>query len=337
MCGSGETECSVKKLGQWARGGGPGRKGEAGAGPDGHTERAGDTGATGHAERGSDGAGGSHHAAHAEHEAADPDSPKERARRGRWRLVIAVALFATLILPKVISSATWTDPAAAQPSPTSSSPASEVPSYPTASPSGGPTAGPSLSSSPTTPPPTSGLPSPPTRSGPSAGTGAGAGRGAADAAFRSVEAGQCLAVHSNGTGWSRPAPSAATRVECGSDRAYVRVTAVRDGGGCPSGNGRATWSGGGKELCLTRQFRTDQCLLAESGGGEVRAALMSAPACTSERPSGSRFNRLLTITGVHEGDEHCRRDARDRTPYWTWKVDGGARVVCATEAGRDRP
>ncbi|MDJ1134617.1 LppU/SCO3897 family protein [Streptomyces iconiensis] len=264
----------------------------------------------------------------AEGEGLDPDSPKERARRGRWRLVVAGALFATLILPKVISSADYTDPAAAQPSP-SGSYATGVPSYPTTSPSGGPSGGPTLPSSPTSPLPTSSeLPSPPSEPAP----GAGATGDPKGAAFRSVEAGQCLTVHSNGRSWSRPAPSAATRVDCGSDRAYVRVTAVRETGGtCPSGNGRATWSGGGKDLCLTRQFRTDQCLLAETASGEVRAALMSAPACSTKRPSG-RYDRLLTITGVHDDDTPCRRDSGDRTPYWTWKVDGGERVLCATEA-----
>ncbi|NGO72748.1 hypothetical protein G5C65_31270, partial [Streptomyces sp. SB3404] len=52
-----------------------------------------------------------------ESDPSDPDSPQERARRGRWRLVVAAALFATLVLPRVTSSASYTDPALAQPSP----------------------------------------------------------------------------------------------------------------------------------------------------------------------------------------------------------------------------
>ncbi|MFG3252624.1 hypothetical protein [Streptomyces sp. NPDC048172] len=279
---------------------------------------------------------------------AEFDGPEERARRGRWRLVVAGALFATLILPKVISSASYTDPALAQPSPSGS--ASTVPAYPSSGPTRGPTVSPSLPSLPTTAPSSSpssdsgsGMPSPPTNAAPSpTRTGGASGEDSAAAAFRGVRAGQCLTVHSTGKGWSREAPTKGARVGCGSERAYVRVTAVRDDrASCPDGNGRGAWAssdrGGGRTvaLCLTRQFRVDECLLAEGGGGEMRAALMSAPACGG-KPS-KPYDRVLRITSIHAKDGGapkglCTRGDGDRERYWTWRVDGGRYTLCAREA-----
>ncbi len=261
----------------------------------------------------------------------------EAARRGRWRLAAAGALFATLVLPRVTDVPGYSDGAAAQPTPSSS--ASSVPAYPSAGTGGtpSPTASPSLPGPAASRP----LPSPPGEPPSPGATGPAAGAESLTGAFRSVEAGQCLTIHSNGTGWSRPAPTPATRVGCGDERAYVRVTAVRDdeGGTCPAGNGRAAWTHGGTSLCLTRQFRVDQCLLAESDGGQLRAALMSAPACSTQRPSG-KYDRLLTITAVHDAGSSasapCRDDDRSRdgehARYWTWKVDGGSRTLCAADA-----
>ncbi|WP_030892342.1 LppU/SCO3897 family protein [Streptomyces sp. NRRL F-5053] len=264
-------------------------------------------------------------------EVPDPDTPEERARRGRWRLVVAGALFATLILPRVVSTAGQAGATDAGPSPAPSATGASARPGPSGSPTGLP--GPSASAPPTAPAPGSpgALPAPPAGAPGSADSGAGA--------FRSVRAGQCLSVHDNGSGWSRPAPTAATRVDCGSEHAYVRVTAVREETGtCPAGNGRAEWRRGGTTLCLTRQFRTDQCLLAESDGSGVRAALMSAPACSQRAPAQGRFDRLLTVTGLHDlpaSPRVCREDAGadGHARYWTWEVDGGERLLCAAEVG----
>ncbi|NSC23634.1 hypothetical protein FM076_21750 [Streptomyces albus subsp. chlorinus] len=277
----------------------------------------------------------------------------ERARRGRLRLLVAAALFATLILPKVVSAPGRADEVSARPSPGAGS----VPAYPTPQPGDGDgaTAGPSPSgSAPATgapPDPSSSHPVRPGATGPAAGPGSASDSLAG--AFRSVRAGQCLTIHGSGSGWSRPAPVEATRVPCGDERAYTRVTAVhhtgpgtgtdagpgRGPGGdveaaCPTGNGRASWTHGETTLCLTRQFRTDQCLLAESAGGEVRAALMSAPACSTRPPSGQgRYDRLLRITGVYRDTTSCREgDAGTHAHYWTWKVDGGSRTLCTADA-----
>ncbi|WP_344568547.1 hypothetical protein [Streptomyces axinellae] len=273
----------------------------------------------------------------------DWDQEWERARRGRWRLAVAGALFATLVLPRVADVPGYGG-AAADPAPGGS--ASNVPPYPPAG-TGGDTPAPSTPSLPSSAPsladPSGGRPlvSPPGEPPSPGATGSASDDSSLARAFRSVEAGQCLTVHSDGTTWSRPAPSAATRVGCGDDRAYVRVTSVRQdaGGACPAGNGRAAWTHGGTSLCLTRQFRVDQCLLAESDGGQVRAALMSAPACSHQRPSG-KYDRLLTVTAVHDADDpgagSCHDDDRSKrgehSRYWTWKVDGEARTLCAADA-----
>ncbi|MGP3973054.1 hypothetical protein ACTWQF_03280 [Streptomyces sp. 8N114] len=285
------------------------------------------------------------HPAAAEHDeipdVSPVDTPEARARRGRRRLLVAGALFATLILPKVVGTPGYADVSdgaeAARPSPGTSS----VPAYPTRRPGDGPSASP-VPSLPD-PGPSGALPSPPTSTPTPDGSGpvTGPGSDSLAGAFRSVRAGQCLTVHGNGSGWSRPAPTKATRVPCDDDRAYTRVTAVRrtgpggeTGRACPTGNGRASWANGDTTLCVTRQFRTDQCLLAESSGGGMRAALMSAPACSTEPPSGEgRYDRLLRITGVHDEPTPCREgDAGEHSRYWTWKVDGGSRTLCTAEA-----
>lgn len=283
----------------------------------------------------------------------EADGPAARARRGRQRLLLATALFATLVLPKVVTPPGEADGASARPSPSARS----VPAYPTPRPGG---SGPAPSSPPRSGlPPGSSLPTPPADAPRPGATDPGMSDDALADAFHSVRAGQCLTVHGNGSGWSRPAPDKATRVPCGDDRAFTRVTAVRrtgpgeagEGAGpsCPTGNGRATWSHGETALCVTRQFRTGQCLLAESEGGRIRAALMSAPACSTRPPakgSGTahpgrsneadekgRYDTLLTITGVRDRPAPCREtDDGVHSRYWTWKVDGGSRTLCTADA-----
>ncbi|WP_369209195.1 hypothetical protein [Streptomyces sp. PU-14G] len=272
------------------------------------------------------------------------------ARRGRRRLLLATALFATLVLPKVVSPPGSADGAAARPSPSASS----VPAYPTPRPDDGATSAPSPSR--LGPTPGSALPTPPGRAPGATGPADGPG-GASDslaAAFRSVRAGQCLTVHGNGSGWSRPAPTEATRVPCGDDRALTRVTAVHGAGpggdtetSCPTGNGRAAWTHGDTTLCVTRQFRTDQCLLAESDRGRLRAALMSAPACSSLPPSGGAGGHAV-VAARHTGGLGGRRAAPARPvavhgqalscPYRTerrrQRVGGAARPRGRTGRGR---
>lgn len=300
----------------------------------------------------------------------DRESPEARARRGRWRLVVAVALFATLILPRVLSSADDTAgvPAGprAAPSPMESG-AGTVTGTPV--PSGGPV--------PSSAPRTDGAAgaSPPARgASPSAGeTSAGESSGGNPSAegpsvagpvahaFRSVRAGQCLSVHRDardGDGWSAASPSAAARTGCAEPDAYVRVTAVRaDAADCPRGPDRDHWSHhsarGAVALCLTRQLRTGDCLLASTQDQRVRADLMSAPDCGTRRLPRP-YDRVLTVTGVHPGvpdpapaglcardegqrgdgkrehggREHGQRGANDQRTYWTWRVASGHTVVC---------
>lgn len=274
------------------------------------------------------------------------DGPATRARRGRNRLLVATALFATLILPKVVDGPGHSDDLAAhQPSPGTGQASSSASPAPGSTPGSAPDPAPSSAASPT--PGTGGSPETapdgahPPGAGPLNGPDTDADADSPASAFRSVRAGQCLTVHANGTGWSRPAPTEATRVPCGDDRAFTRVTAVHRAGpggagdtSCPVGNGRATWSMDDTTLCVTRQFRTGQCLLAESTGGEMRAALMSAPACSSRPPAGQgRYDRLLTVTGVYDDDTTCREgDAGTHDRYWTWQVDGGSRTLCTADA-----
>lgn len=332
------TECSVKKLGSrlgWGRG--------KAARPEHRPDTPGPADPDADSPAGASPSSGSYPSGSypsGSHDAGsyDADGPEERARRGRWRLAVAGALFATLILPKVISSASYTDPALAQPSPSSS--ASEVPSYPSASPSS-PSGAPSdlglngPSSVPSTP--GSVLPSPPA----TAEADEGRVADAEAAAFRSVRSGQCLTVHGTGSGWSRTAPTAEVRVACGNDRAYVRVTAIRASrADCPDGNGRDVWahSSGSRTtaLCLTREYRVNQCLLAESSGGEMRASLMSSVDCDLREPT-KPYNRVLGVTSVHgrtaggtPGDL-CAESGDDDTRYWTWQVDGGKHTLCAAD------
>ncbi|MFI8851387.1 hypothetical protein ACIGW3_14525 [Streptomyces sp. NPDC053499] len=273
----------------------------------------------------------------------DDDGSKARARRGRRRLLIAGALFATLVLPRVTGTPGYVDASdraeAARPSQSGNVSPGPSPRHP----GDGSLPSPAPSRPGSGPGPGSALPSPP-GGAPTPGTpgpATGPGADSVTGAFRSVRAGQCLTVHGNGSGWSRPAPTKATHVACGDDRAYTRVTAVRrtgaDGGegrACPTGNGRATWTHGDTTLCVTRQFRTGQCLLAEWSGGDMRAALMSAPACSKQAPSGQgRYDRLLTITGVHDEPTPCRQgDDGGHSRYWSWKVDGGSRTLCTADA-----
>ncbi|MEU7313437.1 hypothetical protein [Streptomyces sp. NPDC007083] len=271
-------------------------------------------------------------------EAAEHEAPEsvERARRGRRRLLVAGALFATLILPRVVSppgSADGTE--TARPAPRTGSATASASPHPGDGSSSSPAPAP-------TGPAHGGAPRPPGSPAPgSTGPAAGPGSGGDEAAFRSVRAGQCLTVHGNGSGWNRPAPTRATRIGCGDDRAFTRVTAVRrspaDGTSdppCPTGNGRATWTHGATTLCLTRQLRTGQCLLAEAHDGQVRAALMSAPACSTAPPSGpGRYNRLLRVTGVRDDTAPCRENApAPHSRYWRWRIDGGDRTLCTADA-----
>ncbi|MBO8196350.1 hypothetical protein ITI46_32620 [Streptomyces oryzae] len=272
------------------------------------------------------------------------DTAETRARRGRRRLLVAGALFATLILPKVVGTPGYVDVSDGARAARPSAGGGSASAHPSPRPGDGSTASPAPSLP--GPGPSSALPSPPAGSPAwpapgGSGPVAGSGDDSLAGAFRSVRAGQCLTVHGNGSGWSRPAPVEATRVDCDDDRAYTRVTAVRRAGpggetgrACPVGNGRAEWAHGDVTLCVTRQFRTGQCLLAEARGGEMRAALMSAPACSAEpRSGGGRYDRLLTITGVHEGRMPCREgDAGAHSRYWAWEVDGGERTLCTADA-----
>ncbi|MGW7518408.1 LppU/SCO3897 family protein [Streptomyces sp. NPDC054796] len=285
----------------------------------------------------------------------DGDGSRDRARRGRWWLVIAAALFATVILPKMVGPESHSAPSPAAsapgPSPFTGAP-STLPQAPVSPSTGtGTVAGTGTGDPSGAPDP---YPGTPADGGASAGS-----EPATAAAFRAVKAGQCLSVHRVGREWSAAAPSAALTVDCSAERAYVRVSDVRSRtADCPDGDGRAHWShtsdGRTTALCLTRQFHKGDCLLAlsdeaddagtDSAGsgsgpgadaGSVRADLMSAPDCATGQPP-SPYDRLLTVTGIHRDAPEpvpqglCARRVSDDRQYWTWEVGGGT-VVCAAE------
>lgn len=240
------------------------------------------------------------------------DTPADKARRGKWRLVVAVVLFATVVLPKLVGPESYTGSAPALSGPSASA-------TPSAAAGASPLASPRPSS-------TDGDP------------------------FRTVRPGQCLSVHrdpSDGRGWSAAAPTAAVRVRCDAADARVRVSAVRSNpADCPGGGGTGHWSApapSSRSLCLTRQFRQDDCLFAapEDSADGVRADLMSAPECDT-RSFPEPYDRVLAVTGVLPDVARpappglCMRQPHDGTSYAQWRVgDGGEAVVCAAEAGRE--
>ncbi|NLU66633.1 hypothetical protein [Streptomyces sp. HNM0574] len=269
------------------------------------------------------------------------DTPADRARRGRWWLIIAAVLFATVVLPRIVGPESHSTAAPATPRPSASE----------------------------------GSPSPGTRSGSPAPTaGSAAPEPSATGRGRAVRAGDCLSAHHSdeGTGWNTRAPAATTRVPCNAADARVRVTAVREKpGDCPTGRGRDAWRAAGTSgaaLCLTRQFRQDDCLLAApagaergeaeadrarrpgadsgtgsgtgpdsgSGSGGVRADLMSAPDC-GLRALPQPYDRVLTVTGIHQDAPRTLpsgfcADGRDGGRGRAWRVGAGDTVVCTTTA-----
>lgn len=264
------------------------------------------------------------------------DAGRERARRGRRRLLLAAALFATLVLPKVVSTAGTVDGSA--PPPASS------PDVHTAAPSpadpGEPDARPSVPLSPPGPhSPTASEPaSGPPGSGPPRSPRSTALPPGTDAGFEGVGAGDCLNVRAEAADWAESSPRRA-KVRCSAEDARIRVAEVRERGECPEGDGLAEWvapGGRGPAFCLERRFRAGDCLLASDGGESLRAALMSAPACGS-RPAGD-FDRLLRVVGVH-GDPparipqgFCAEGPGDDRQYWTWRVARGEKVICTVDA-----
>lgn len=238
------------------------------------------------------------------------DTPADKARRGKWRLVVAAVLFATVVLPKLVGPESYTGSAPAL-------------------------SGPSVSATPSA----SAEASPPGRPRPSSTGGE---------PFHAVRAGQCLSVHrhsSDGRGWSAEAPTASVRVRCDAADARVRVSSVKSApADCPAGDGNDHWSApapSSRTLCLTRQFRQDECLFAapDDSADGVRADLMSAPDCDT-RSFPEPYDRVLAVTGVLPEVARpappglCMRQPHDGTVYAKWRVgDGGEAVVCATETG----
>ncbi|MFC9228606.1 protein kinase [Streptomyces decoyicus] len=160
---------------------------------------------------------------------------------------------------------------------------------------------------------------------------------AADRAFTSVRAGDCLDAYQNGYGsWSRTAPQ---QVGCGAADAYLRVLRVtRSGGGCPSGGGRGSWWHTGQDytftnLCVERQFRRGQCFLAKSASGRPGPAnLLTAWSCSAGRVP-SEFSYIMQVTAVLPASAGTNACPGEPGRYrYSWNVYDGRTMICAKVA-----
>ncbi|MFA1538475.1 serine/threonine-protein kinase [Actinomadura monticuli] len=150
-------------------------------------------------------------------------------------------------------------------------------------------------------------------------------------AFEKISAGDCLDAHHDESGdWNRSRPRA---VACGRSDAYLKVYKVAvDTAGCRNGSpgdldGELWWSHGeeGNEivLCVRRQFRPGECLLATEGAEENTVAvsnsdLMTVWPCGEAAPGGYDF--VLRVTAFTGGA--CPSGGR----RVSW--DLGSRTLC---------
>ncbi|MCX5204805.1 hypothetical protein OG897_25535 [Streptomyces sp. NBC_00237] len=249
-------------------------------------------------------------------------------KRGVWVLLVAVALFAVVVLPQILSKDDDDRPSRAAGVSLGVPKKSDVEKGATGA-SGGGGGGPVPGSS---------------------GSGKGAGeasedgeepdegvdRAAIGAAFAAARAGDCLALFDTGDGWNTRIPQ---KVGCAGDAGLTRVSAVRTGwSACPTGDGQSyvvhRTDQGKKVLCLTRQYKAGYCVLAEKGagadGGTMRLGSMTAVECKAKKLA-KPYDTVLHITGVYgpgSGRTGCSRAVDDRTLYWFWKVNGGGTLLC---------
>jgi len=150
-------------------------------------------------------------------------------------------------------------------------------------------------------------------------------------AFKKISAGDCLDAHYDESGdWNKSRPRA---VGCGRSDAYLKVYKVADDtSGCRNGSpgdvsGELWWSHGeeGNEivLCVRRQFRPGECLLATEGAKEDTVAvsnsdLMTVWPCGEAAPGGYDF--VLRVTAFTSGA--CPSGGR----RVSW--DLGSRTLC---------
>ncbi|WP_207923644.1 serine/threonine-protein kinase [Actinomadura bangladeshensis] len=149
--------------------------------------------------------------------------------------------------------------------------------------------------------------------------------------FEKISVGDCLNAHYDESGeWNKRTPRA---VGCGRSDAYLKVYRVADEtSGCRNGSpgdldGELWWSHGeeGNEivLCVRRQFRPGECLLATEGAEEDTVSvsngdLMTVWPCGDPSPGGYDF--VLRITAFTSGA--CPSGGR----RVSW--DLGSRTLC---------
>ncbi|WP_438489661.1 protein kinase domain-containing protein [Streptomyces sp. S186] len=159
---------------------------------------------------------------------------------------------------------------------------------------------------------------------------------AADLAFSSVRAGDCLDGYANGYGdWS---PTAPDRVDCQAANAYLRVGSVLGSGSCPSGPGLGGWWHAAADrssvnLCVERQFRVGQCFLARSNGGRPGGAnLLTLWNCGAGRVP-REFSFIMQVTAVLPASAGTRACPPDPGHYtYSWQVYEGRSILCTKVA-----
>ncbi|MFJ2739022.1 hypothetical protein ACIO3O_05090 [Streptomyces sp. NPDC087440] len=248
-------------------------------------------------------------------------------KSGVWVLLVAVALFAALVVPRVLSKDGDDRPSQAAgvslgvPKKSGEDAAKGAPD---AAKGGGPVPG-------------------STGGGEASGDGAGDGseekeadRAAIGEAFAAVRTGDCLALFDTGGGWNTRIPQ---KVGCGGDAGLTRVSAVRTGwSACPAGDGLSyvvhRSDKGKRVLCLTRQYKAGYCVLAEKGtgaaGATMRLGSMTAVDCKAKKLV-KPYDTVLHITGVYgpeTGRTGCSRALDDKTFYWFWRVKGDETLLC---------
>ncbi|MFJ7205412.1 serine/threonine-protein kinase [Streptomyces sp. NPDC098789] len=157
---------------------------------------------------------------------------------------------------------------------------------------------------------------------------------AREAAFRAVRAGTCLPWYDTGypNKWNVNTPP--EPVGCDTTRAQVQVGSVVSGD-CPSGDGRTNWRYQDINVCLTRLFHVNYCVLAAKGtNNHLNLGTFTAVDCGATRIP-TAYDYVMIVTGVYRAPAapspaNCRRSQTDSTQYWMWTQLDDSVMLCTT-------